>query len=379
MFEYFPGNYVWNLSIAIAMESGAQIGEINEMCAPLRDAATGGADVGTDQFLARWEEMADRLNGQAGDDVALGHRFSASTKLHRAALYYQTAERMQPHGSPHRMEVFGKGQDAFRRAVALGHDNLERIEIPYEGGVIAGWFCRAIGDGPRPTIIYVNGLDSSKEMLVWMRLGRELARRGVSTLHVDQPGSGEALRVHGLTAIYDTERWASVIIDHLEQIEHVDPARIGIVGISLGGYFAPRAMAFEPRLALGAVIGANHDWGEVQRQRLRREGENPVPHYWAHVQWVWGAASLDDFLEIRAGHPRRGARSDPCAVPRDARRERPPDQVGVRASHLRPTRQLTEARTEGLRCKHGRGRARNRRQHGDPARLHRRLDRRDVC
>ncbi len=299
MFEYFPGNYVWNLSIAIAMESGAQIGEIDAMCAPLREAARGGADVGTGEFLARWEEMADRLSAQADDDVSLGRRFSAGTKLHRAALYYQTAERMQPHGSPQRMQVFHKGQEAFRRAVEFGADNLVRMEIPYEGGVIAGWFCRAEwGDGPRPTIIFVNGLDSSKEMLVWTRLGRELARRGVSTLHIDQPGSGEALRVHGLAAVYDTERWAAPVVDHLETIDDVDATRIGMVGISLGGYYVPRAVAFEPRLALGAVIGANHNWGEVQRQRLRREGENPVPHYWAHVQWAWGAADVDEFLTI---------------------------------------------------------------------------------
>jgi fermentation-respiration switch protein FrsA (DUF1100 family) len=68
-----------------------------------------------------------------------------------------------------------------------------------------------------------------------------------------------------------------------------------MTGISLGGYFAPRAVAFEPRFAAGAVWGANHDWAEVQQKRRRREGENPVPHYWAHVQWVFGAASMEEF------------------------------------------------------------------------------------
>lgn len=299
MFEFFPGNYVWNLSIAIAMESGAQLGEIDEMCRPLREAAAAGADAGTAQFLAQWEAGGDRLVELAAEDEGRGRRFSAGTKLHRAALYYQTAERMQAHGEPHRMVVFGKGQDAFRRAVDLGRDNLERVEIPYQHGVIAGWFTRAqVGEGPRPTMVFVNGLDSSKEMLVWTRIGRELARRGVSTLHIDQPGSGEALRLHGLTAVFDTERWASVVVDHLEGRADVDPARIGIIGISLGGYYAPRAVAFEPRFALGAVIGANHNWGEVQRARLRREGEHPVPHYWAHVCWVWGASTIEEFLEI---------------------------------------------------------------------------------
>ena len=81
-------------------------------------------------------------------------------------------------------------------------------------------------------------------------------------------------------------------MDYLETREDVDPERIGMMGLSLGGYYAPRAVAFEPRFALGAVWGANHDWGEVQKKRLAREGDRPVPHYWEHVQWVWGAKDM---------------------------------------------------------------------------------------
>jgi pimeloyl-ACP methyl ester carboxylesterase len=55
-------------------------------------------------------------------------------------------------------------------------------------------------------------------------------------------------------------------------------------------------VAYEPRFASGAVWGANHDWAEVQQARIRREGENPVPHYWAHVFWAFGASGMDDFL-----------------------------------------------------------------------------------
>ena len=66
------------------------------------------------------------------------------------------------------------------------------------------------------------------------------------------------------------------------------PRRIGIVGWSLGGYYAPRAAAFEKRFALCVAWGANHNWGAVQRRRMEREGERPVPHYWEHVLWVWG-------------------------------------------------------------------------------------------
>ena len=53
--------------------------------------------------------------------------------------------------------------------------------------------------------------------------------------------------------------------------------------------------------AAGAVWGANHNWAEVQQRRLRREGENPVPHYWQHVHWAFGAHDMDDFLQKAAG------------------------------------------------------------------------------
>ena len=299
LFQYFPNNYVWNLSIAIALESGGRIGEIEEMCRPLLEAAARGEDAGTPQFMRQWVRMADQLNELAGEDLERGRGFSASEKLNRAGLYYQVAERMQGHGAPGREETYRKALDSFSRSVAAGGRNFQRVEIPYEGGIIAGYLTRAEGvTGPSPAVIYVNGLDSTKEMLAWSHLPEALARRGVSTLSIDQPGAGEALRLHGLHAVYDSERWASPVVDWLERQPEIDPQRIGMGGISLGGYYVPRAVANDPRLACGFVWGANHDWGEVQLARRRNEGERPVPHYWSHVCWVWGAPDVESFLAL---------------------------------------------------------------------------------
>lgn len=141
-------------------------------------------------------------------------------------------------------------------------------------------------------------------MMYYSGFPQMLAQRGISTLMIDTPGSGEALRLRGLTARYDTEVWASAIVDYVESHGAdlgLDEDRIGIVGWSLGGYFAPRALAFEKRLKLGVAWGANHNWFEVQEGRRHREGENPVPHYWEHVFWVWGASDMDDFIEKTRG------------------------------------------------------------------------------
>jgi dienelactone hydrolase len=246
--------------------------------------------------------MADKLVALAAEDEERGRNFSAGRKLQRASLYYIIAERMQGHGAPARKTTFEKAQDSFRRAMTLGRENCERVEIPYHDAFIPGLVTRAEGaNGRGPWVLYVNGLDSFKELLYWSGLPQALARRGVSTICIDQPGTGEALRTLGLHATHATEQWATPVYEWLARRADVDPKRVGMVGVSLGGYFVPRAVAFEPRFAAGAVWGANHDWAEVQQKRLRREGEKPVPHYWRHVQWVFGAKDMDDFLEKSKG------------------------------------------------------------------------------
>ena len=297
LFEPFP-NYIWNLSVAIAMESGAQMGEVVDVIAAAKSAAGESADAGTQAFMQAWMAKADTLIELAAEDEAKGRNFSAGQKLERAALYLLNGERMQAHGSPGRLDAFKRARDCFDRAMVLGQRNCERVEIPLgNGAVMSALWTRAPGEGKKPAVVYCNGLDSNKELLYWSWLPHALARRGISTLCVDQPGTGEAIRLHGLPATAHSEEWASKAVDWLEQQPDVDASKLGMTGISLGGHYAPRAVAYEPRFASGACWGANHNWHEVQYGRLQREGENPVPHYWGHVMWVFGAKDMDDFFE----------------------------------------------------------------------------------
>src|SRR5215212_7611818 len=299
MFQYFPGNYVWNLSVALAMEMGAKIGEIEEMCRPLLELSKQGDDAGTQAFMQSWVAMGDKLAELAAEDEAKGRRLSAGNKLGRAATYYLTAERMQAHSYEPRKALYAKFQATFQKGVQLARENCERIEIPYANAHIAGLYVRAEAvTGRAPILVQINGLDSTKEMIYRVGGPHTLARRGISSLVIDQPGTGEALRLHNMKAVYNAEVWASKVVDYLETRDDIDPRRIGLHGVSLGGYYCPRAVAFEPRFALGAVWGANHNWGEVQKRRLAREGERSMPHYWEHVQWVWGAKNMDEFMQI---------------------------------------------------------------------------------
>ncbi|MDN4592291.1 alpha/beta hydrolase [Xenophilus aerolatus] len=299
MFRYFPTNYVWNLSVDLAIEMGARIGEIEEMCAPLQEAAKAPDASGTQAFRETWQRMADKLCGLAEEDEARGRLLSAGEKYNRAAVYLLTCERLQAHGSPGRVELYRRELEVFAKGIRLARENCERVEIPYEGKHLAGLYTEAEGvEGRAPLLVQINGLDSTKEMMYRVGLPAWLAKRGVSSLCVDQPGTGEALRLHDMKARYDSEHWASRIVDWLETRDDVDSKRIGLQGVSLGGYFCPRAVAFEPRFACGAVLGANHDWRDVQKKRLAREGNFPVPHYWEHVRWVWGGQDIEEFMRI---------------------------------------------------------------------------------
>jgi hypothetical protein len=112
-FILFP-NYIWNLSVAIALESGGQIGEIVDMCQPIKDAAAGGRR-GHAAFMKPMGGHGRQAGGTGRRGRGQGRAFSASAKLERASLYLFVAERMQGHGAPGRKETYAKARDAFDR------------------------------------------------------------------------------------------------------------------------------------------------------------------------------------------------------------------------------------------------------------------------
>jgi dienelactone hydrolase len=296
MYEPFPGNYVWNLSVNLAICMGGAIGELETANAQIRAAAGESEDGGTEAFFTSWCDMADRLRRLGDEDAAAGRSLSAAEKYGRACVYYMTAERMQSRHYRPRQVAYGHMLEMMNRSIALGGLPCERVDIPYEGNSFPGLLTTGPGVSNPPCMVFCNGLDSVKEMIYRCGMAQELQRRGIATLMIDHPGVGEALRLRGLVAVHDSERWAGAAVDFLERDGRVDASRVGMLGWSLGGYYAPRAVAFEKRLKLCVAWGANHNWGELQKKRLAREGDRPVPHYWDHVMWVWGKDSLDEFM-----------------------------------------------------------------------------------
>lgn len=303
MFMYFPTNYVWSMAVVATLNNGGLIDEVDRACKPVLEASKNGDDAGTEELYAAWVEVADRLIASAQDDEKRGRLIGAGDKYYRSSLYVSQSERLQSPTWAGRKAAYQKSIDLLLKHIELSGVPMTKLDIPFEDTSLPAYYYRAEPkDGkPAPVVIQLNGLDSTKEMMYYSGFPQMLARRGISTIMVDHGGTGEALRLRDIKARVETEQFISPIIDWIEKQPELDTNQVGIVGWSLGGYYAPRAAAFDDRLKLCVAWGANHNWAEVQQGRRNREGENPVPHYWEHVFWVWGVDNIDDFMEKTKG------------------------------------------------------------------------------
>jgi len=302
MFEYFPNNYTWSLAVMGALNAGGQISEIDEACRPLRQHAAHNAfvaDQGPQQaWFEAWLKLAERVDKLGHADEEARHPLAAGRKYLRAAMYYLTAERMLSHKDPRRIEAYKRGIDIFRHALVLRKDPVEFVEVPYGRHKLPALFSKAPVPGRAPCIVHFDGLDLTKEA-IYARTAEEFRRRGISLLVVDHPGVGAALRLLGLTSGHDTEKPAGASVDYVQSRADVDPDRIGIMALSLGGYYAPRAAAFEKRFKCCVAWGASFDFGKLFRERLAgKGGEASVAGWFEHVNWVFGTQTTEQTLEV---------------------------------------------------------------------------------
>ena len=139
----------------------------------------------------------------------------------RQTNYLCQAERMLAHSDPNRIPTYKRVLELAQKAFDLHSPRVSRVVVPYEGTTLPAYFSAAPGDGPKPVIVLVNGLDSTKEHMYASNFWEELAARGISGLKLDQPGTGEALRQQGLTARIDTAAWAGAAVDHPVSYTHL--------------------------------------------------------------------------------------------------------------------------------------------------------------
>ncbi|MSP96614.1 MAG: alpha/beta fold hydrolase [Betaproteobacteria bacterium] len=245
-----------------------------------------------------WTAVAAQVEHEADTAAAEGRHATAGNYYLRAGSYYYTGERMLPPGEE-KLALYRKSLRCSQEGLKRRYPNLEIVDVPYEGTALPAYFIKSPTASDRaPTVVLFDGLDNCKEMSV-LFAGVELAFRGFHTLAIDGPGQGEALRLRNLPSRYDYEVPGKAAYEYVAARPDVDPKRVAIMAYSAGGYYAPRAAAFEKRYAACVAWGPHYDYHAVWQKRWeamqKDEKSNATSHF--QLPWVLGVADMEAAME----------------------------------------------------------------------------------
>ncbi len=216
--------------------------------------------------IARWEDWCAAWcrRGALHEDLGRkalveGFGLSAGEHLTRAAVCYHFAKFVFVVDYEQMRAAHMKAVECRNLALPLLRPAGKRVEIPHEGSKFSGILRRPEGVAKPPVVIMCMGLDSAKEEMDSNE--SVFLARGMATLTFDGPGQGEA--EYDLPIRGDYEAAMKSVVDWVEQRGGVDTARIGLWGVSLGGYYAPRAAAFEKRIKACIALSGPYDFGDV--------------------------------------------------------------------------------------------------------------------
>lgn len=228
---------------------------------------------------AEWTKAADAAYSLGVTAEQRGERETARLAFLRATTYYRTAGSVylaRPVDARLTTSI-ARQREAFRRAIPHFPAPVEVVEIPYEGTTLPGYFFAAAADGARrATVVLIDGYDGTTEELYFWNAQAALDR-GYNVLAFDGPGQGSVLVEQGLPLRPDYENVVTPVIDHLLTRSDVDPARIALIGLSLGGYLAPRAASGEHRVAACIADSGAFDLFDAAVARIPKPLRGQVP------------------------------------------------------------------------------------------------------
>ena len=247
-------------AIGYTVYDGADIGECLATAARIKEGDF-------ESWHTEWTRTAQRVQKIAEDCVAGDHTISARKAYLRASNYYRVAEfflHTDP-SDPRLLTTWQASRDCFAQAASRFMFPCEAVEIPYEGTTLPGYFYRVDdSDTPRPTLIITGGFDSILEELYFFGAPAAL-EHGYHCLTFDGPGQGRVIRQQSLPYRPDWEAVVSPVVEYALSRPEIDPNHLALMGVSLGGYLAPRAAAFEPRIkALIAYDGVFDGFSTVE-------------------------------------------------------------------------------------------------------------------
>jgi dienelactone hydrolase len=306
-FLYFPDNYRWSMGLLICLSgapwTGIEIDEVNRVGRALA------GKVGDDTaWFEEWTRMGDKIEKRGRDALRAGHKLTAASCFMRATRYYQTGERFIHPRSARSMDVYARSVAIFKEAAGMiRRPRIEAVEVPYEGTSLPALLVHPDSDvgetRPAPAMVFFDGFDVTKELQYGYGIP-DLAARGIGCLIIDGPGNGECVRFRNLPLIAATEKYATPAYEYLAARPEFDEKRIGVMALSLGGYYAPRAASLEPRFACCVAWGAQWDYHEIWARRLEALDSGKVLSLSVpaeHLQWVLGVSDRASALKKLEG------------------------------------------------------------------------------
>ncbi|MBN2587070.1 MAG: alpha/beta fold hydrolase [Candidatus Fermentibacteraceae bacterium] len=307
-----------------SFSGGSVLGECLSTCGRIEDG-----DV--ESWYAEWLNTGMMAEAKADSFLDAGCASSAGECYFRAAEYYRAAEFFLHVylEDPRMLDTWQLSRDAFLSGASLADHPITRVEIPFGEAYLPAYLCLVDGTGEvRPFLIAHSGFDGTKEEL-YFSLGRYAVERGYNCLLFEGPGQGQVIREQGIHFRPDWENVVSPVVDYVLDLPFVDEDRIVLIGYSMGGYLAPRAMTGEHRPAgcvanggvysmYQSVVGTNipnmdeiladedasRDFdGEI---RAMMDEDLFMKWFYNNGMYTFGADSPSEFMRLMRGYTLEG-------------------------------------------------------------------------
>ena len=277
-------------TIAETYYKGADIGECLSTAYRIKEGDF-------ESWYEQWIRTAKRVHSYAEESATNGHTTSAREAYLRATNYYRTAAFPIVDPEDKRLpSTIDLSKECFKKAVSLFPFVVEQIEIPYEGTSLPGYFYHVpksynhheksqlknesdhvsqksdvsykgnsyesyVNRVAYPTLVVHGGFDSTLEELYYLAAAPAL-ERGYNCLTFEGPGQGNVSIRQKLPFRYDWEKVVTPVLEFAlskKNEYNIDPNRIALMGISMGGYLAARVVSFERRFSAAILYDGVYD------------------------------------------------------------------------------------------------------------------------
>jgi hypothetical protein len=277
MYKHEDFQYGFELALGSAYRGYAEVGQVLATAGRVKDGDADG-------WVREWTATAEGLESAAREAEAGGRRVSARGLYLKAANSYSTGLYLITHSSaPERqLDLWKRHRACWDKVVDLAPVPGERLQVPYEGTTLPGYFFRAPDAAPgerRPLVVMNNGSDGPTPHMGLLG-GWAANERGYHWMTVDGPGQQASLFLQGLPFRHDWEAVLTPVVDAMTARPDVDPDRIALIGISQAGYWVPRALAFEHRFVAAVadpgVVDVATSWTGQLPGFMRAQLQDPA-------------------------------------------------------------------------------------------------------